>query len=916
MSYAKWLMGDLHQRLPASLSLSSMSTWEKTIESVAKSVVSIHFYHPHNFDTVEASASQATGFVVDIEKGYVLTNRHVVGPGPFRGFMVLCNHQEVEVKPVYRDPVHDFGFLQFDPSALKNMDLRALELRPDLAKVNAEIRLLGNDAGEKMSILSGYISRVDRNTPEYDSGYFDFNTCYYQASASAVGGSSGSPVINADGYAVALAAGGATDASTDYFLPLDLPSKALRCLQRGCPVARGDIQCLFQLKPFDQCKRLGLTVEAEAVVRKSFPENDNMLVAQRVLPQGPCHLQVEEGDILLEVNGALVIDFIKLEDVLDSHVGKVIHLRIQRSGADMSVDVQVGDLHDITPDRFVSYSGFTFHPLSYQQAQRYGIACRGVFAAPCWKDFGSSLIHSVDNIETPNLSKFIEVVEGIADRITVTLAYRELHNLESVITTTFTVDRHWYPEMEMRIRNDLTGEWDVEPRAEPIEYPSPPPRAVSFMEITGINRGIARVAKSFVRVECAIAPTPALDHTEVDDFWGMGLVIDANLGLVVVSRAVVPHAACDASIVVAESVTVRSEVVFLHPSQNFTILRYDPNLILGSIETAVLSDECPLQGDPVYFLGYNHQKKVVYAATNIISVHAATLCSTTRTPTYRATNTNVINIDTPLGQACGSGVLVSDNGVVQALWLTYLGKDSSYIAESTRHHFGLPLAAVQQALAQIRAEGSTRLRILPAEFGQIELAEARDRGLTDELFREDVEGNLTDRHHFFVCTQLFENAETESLRVGDILLMLDDRPTKSMSDLNISFDDENVDAVVVRDRQVTEVVIATLAAKDIETHRVIRFCGAYLQAPHLAVRQQRGKLHGDVYVSGICPGSPSHQYELYGGKVITHVDTKATPTLDDFLGAVQRLPNQRCMAASVLRFVSKLTPARLSVESR
>jgi S1-C subfamily serine protease len=49
--------------------------WQATVESVIKNVVSIHFCQTCSFDTDSALASEATGFVVDAEKGYILTNR-------------------------------------------------------------------------------------------------------------------------------------------------------------------------------------------------------------------------------------------------------------------------------------------------------------------------------------------------------------------------------------------------------------------------------------------------------------------------------------------------------------------------------------------------------------------------------------------------------------------------------------------------------------------------------------------------------------------------------------------------------------------------------------------------------------------------------------------------------------------------
>jgi len=54
----------------------------------------------------------ATGFIVDAARGIILTNRHVVSPAPIVAQAVLTNYEEVDLKPVYRDPVHDFGFMQ------------------------------------------------------------------------------------------------------------------------------------------------------------------------------------------------------------------------------------------------------------------------------------------------------------------------------------------------------------------------------------------------------------------------------------------------------------------------------------------------------------------------------------------------------------------------------------------------------------------------------------------------------------------------------------------------------------------------------------------------------------------------------------------------------------------------------------
>lgn len=49
--------------------------------------------------------------------------------------------EEVDCYPVYRDPIHDFGILKYDPTAIKYTQVDGLNLRPDQAKGGFNLRL-------------------------------------------------------------------------------------------------------------------------------------------------------------------------------------------------------------------------------------------------------------------------------------------------------------------------------------------------------------------------------------------------------------------------------------------------------------------------------------------------------------------------------------------------------------------------------------------------------------------------------------------------------------------------------------------------------------------------------------------------------------------------------------------------------
>lgn len=886
------------------MALSNNTRWQETITKVVQAVVSIKFSHVLSFDTESAVVSEATGFIVDLERGLILTNRHVVGPGPFCGYVVFDNHEEAIIKPIYRDAIHDFGFLQFDPEQVKYLKITALELKPSLAKVGTEIRVVGNDAGEKLSILSGFISRLDRNAPDYGGlSYNDFNTEYIQAAASASGGSSGSPVINEDGYVVALQAGGSTESSTDFFLPVYRPLRALQCIQEAQPITRGDVQVEWLLRPFDECRRLGLSPEAEATARELFPDRIGLLVAEVILPEGPADGKIKEGDNLISINGTPVASFIQVDEILDANVGNELEFVIQRSGEEIHQIIKIGDLHAITPDKFVEVAGASFNNLSYQLARIYCIPVKGVYINHGSASFvfpiperSGWLLESLDDKPIDDLDAFIEVMKTIPDCSKVNVVYRHLTDLHTDYNKVIYIDRHWNTPFRMGVRNDSSGLWDFQDLQEkalpriPIE-----PQTAKFVDLKVSDddkKDCASLTRSLVQVRSYL-PVP-MDSCQFYQKLGYAVVVDAENGYVLVSRKIVPHDLVDIHVVFAESIEIPGEVVFLHPNLNYAIIKYDPSLVIAPVQTPKFGTTPLKASDKSFFVGHNYNYRLVTDDVKVSSVISLNIPPCSGSPRYRGTNLECILLDSKLCHECDAGVLADNDGTVRAFWLTYLGDVSHETDKETTYRMGLDVTDVMGVIDSLKNNNKQpKLRLIEAEFSPITILLARTKGVPQEWISkfEDTSNDQVSILTVHRASAAQMNQERVPLKSGDTVLSVNGKLVASMRDFEVAHHEEKLNFKIIRHKQEMDIEVPTIDTSKCNTTHVVFWGGAVLQAPHFGVRQLMEKIPSEVYVTRKSAGGPAEQYGIIVNGFITHVNDQETKDIETFINVVKTIPD-------------------------
>jgi S1-C subfamily serine protease len=476
--------------------------WANTIERVLDSVVILHMDRTRPFDGNPQASSQATGFVVDAERGLILTNRHVVTTGPTVAQAIFHDKEEVDLVAVYRDPVHDFGLFRYDPADLEYIRPTSLELAAEAATIGREIRVIGNDAAEQISILAGTLSRLDRDAP-----HWDFNTFYVQAASSTSGGSSGSPVFDVQGRVVALNAGARTDAATSLFLPLQRVERAVEAIQRGEIPTRGTVQVILQYQTYDELRRLGLPDAIERDVRSRWT-GTGMLVVSRVNAGGPAVGALREGDVLLAIDGAPVYEFVAWEAALDDAVGRSVRFDVLRGGKPVSGSAMVQDLHALTPSSYLEIGEGLLHDLGYHAAVRVPRPVGGVAVARGGRLFAAAglgddaVIDGIGDTPVRTLADAQAALAEVPEGAMVQVRWTSLSSPQQKRVSSVLMNRSFWPVQTCK--RDDQGNWPCEPAP-------PPPIAVdgwSPSPSVRCSTSTVCTAISGVHPDCCSTPAP------------------------------------------------------------------------------------------------------------------------------------------------------------------------------------------------------------------------------------------------------------------------------------------------------------------------------------------------------------------------------------------------------------------------
>jgi Do/DeqQ family serine protease len=268
--------------------------------------------------------SVGSGVIVDADKGYVVTNHHVIEDGD-RVNVTLKDRRQLRAEVIGSDPGTDIAVLQIESDGLTEIPLGD----SDALKVGDFVVAIGNPFGLGQTVTSGIISALGRSgiNPE---GY----DVFIQTDASINPGNSGGALVTLDGKLVGINAAIVSPAGGNVGIGIAVPINMARAVMEQVvkygEVRRASLGVMIQDLTPDLADALDVDVWRGAVVASVEPDSPAEKVGLRA------------GDIILEVDRVPVYGSGDLRSRIGlMHPGKDVVLTILRDGKRVHVEADL-----------------------------------------------------------------------------------------------------------------------------------------------------------------------------------------------------------------------------------------------------------------------------------------------------------------------------------------------------------------------------------------------------------------------------------------------------------------------------------------------------------------------------------------------------------------------------------------------
>jgi Do/DeqQ family serine protease len=265
-----------------------------------------------------------SGVIVDAQRGYVLTNNHVVRQAE-RIIVTLKDRRQFPAKLVGTDPGTDVAVLQ-----IPAQNLTALKLGDsDALQVGDYVIAIGNPFGIGQTVTSGIVSALGRSglSPE---GYEDF----IQTDASINPGNSGGALINLRGELIgintAILGPSGGNIGIGFAIPSNMARAVMSQIERFGEVRRGRLGIAMEDLTPENAKKAGVTTLEGAIVAS-------------VQPGSPAEkLGLRERDVIVALNGRAVRSAGELRARLGlTPVGEEVELRVLRGTETRTIKTKI-----------------------------------------------------------------------------------------------------------------------------------------------------------------------------------------------------------------------------------------------------------------------------------------------------------------------------------------------------------------------------------------------------------------------------------------------------------------------------------------------------------------------------------------------------------------------------------------------